>query len=222
MKPKHRSPVSRPPKEIDPRYVRKVKSKEHAALIEKKAETLNEKVELEPEFIQAMQDKAKELHPPGVMKGALPVELSKPEQAATALWLRAQGSTYKSIEARTGLKFDTIRALCWRQEDTLETKRKEFSRKYAQVAEAFSDILLDRAATLIHDEEAVSQISPDRLAMTIGIMTDKAAQLSGMAGMVIEHRKGTSVEEAEAAIQAARARIADKMRTQAIEAEVID
>jgi len=221
MKPKHRSPVSRPPKEIDPRYVRKVKSKEHAALIEKKAEELNEKVELEPEFIEAMQQKAIELHPPG-LKGALPVELSKPEQAATALWLRAQGSTYKVIEARTGLKFDTIRGLCWRQEDTLETKRKEFSRKYAQVAEAFSDILLDRAATLIHDEEAVSQISPDRLAMTIGIMTDKAAQLSGMAGMVIEHRKGTSVEEAEAAIQAARARIADKLRTQAIEAEVID
>jgi hypothetical protein len=212
MKPKHRSPVGKPPKEIDPRYVRKIKSAEHKAL---SSMQVTDTVELEPELIEELQRRALELHPEG-MVGKPPVELSKPQQAATAIWLRSQGVTFKEIERRTGLKFDTVRALCWRQQDTLETKRKEFSRRYAQVAETFTDLMFEKAQRMLDNPEQLDALSPDRLAMTVGIMTDKAAQLSGMAGTIIEHRKGASIEDAEAFIKQARARVAARTVVEAV------
>jgi len=150
------------------------------------------------------------------------VEFTKPEQAAHAVWLRAQGMAYAKIEAITGLKFDSIRALCWRQEDTLESKKKEFSRRYAQIAEQFGDVLTRKAERMLEDETQIDNVSPDKLALTIGIMTDQAAKLSGMAGVIIEHRKGASIDDAANMIAEARARIAAKINAEAIPAEIIE
>jgi len=43
-----------------------------------------------------------------------------------------------------------------------------------------------------------------------------------MAGVVIEHRRGASVEDAATMIAEARARIAEKTKQSAVEAEIID
>ena len=150
------------------------------------------------------------------------VELTKPEAAAKAVWMRCQGIAYHRIEAETGLKYDTIRQLCWRAEDTIETKKKEFSRRYAQIAEMVADALGEKMERMLSNPEQLDAISPDRLALTLGIVTDHSAKLSGMAGVIIEHRKGASIDDAAKAIAEARARIADKIRSEAVTVEVIE
>lgn len=150
------------------------------------------------------------------------VEFKRPEETAKAVWLRSQGMSIKKIAVETGLHFNTLRNLFWRQDDTIETKKKEFSRRYAQIAEMAGDCLSEKLERLIEDPAQLDAISPDRLALTIGILTDHAAKLSGMAGVVIEHRRGTSIDDAKVAIAAARARIAEKTKDSAIEAEIID
>lgn len=139
------------------------------------------------------------------------VEYWNPEGAAKALWLLAQGRSYCAIAKETGIDRKTIRSLEWRHEDTLETKRKDFSRKYAIAAEEYTDLLFQKAEQLADDPDQLKNISPDRLALTVGIMTDKATQLAGMAGVVIEHRKGASIEDAAIMIAQAKAKIASRM-----------
>jgi hypothetical protein len=150
------------------------------------------------------------------------VEHYAPAVAAQALWMLAQGARIKSISEKTGLGHETIRKLEWRHNDTLETKRKEFSMRYAIAAQEYTDLLFEKAEQLSNDSEALSKISPDKLALTIGIMTDKAAQLTGMAGIVIEHRKGASIDDAMKMIAETKARIAERIKSQAIEAEIIE
>lgn len=150
------------------------------------------------------------------------VEHYAPNKAALALFLLSQGATIKAISEKTGLGRAMIRSLEWRHNDTLETKRKEFSMRYAIAAQEFTDLLLDKATQLFDDPEALAKISPEKLAITVGILTDKAAQLTGMATTVVEHRKGPSIEDAAKMIEDAKARIASKMKSDSIEAEVVD
>ena len=141
------------------------------------------------------------------------VEYWNPQGAAKALWGLAQGKSYSAIARETGIDRKTVRELEWRHEDTLETKRKDFSRKYAIAAEEYTDLLFQKAEQLADDPEQLKNISPDRLALTVGIMTDKATQLAGMAGVVIEHRKGASIEDAAIMIAQAKAKIASRAST---------
>jgi hypothetical protein len=145
------------------------------------------------------------------------VEHYAPNKAAMALYLLSQGARIKTIAEKTGLSRAAIRGLEWRHNDTLETKRKEFSMRYAIAAQEFTDLLLDRATQLFDDPDALSKISPDKLAITVGILTDKAAQLTGMATTVVEHRKGASLEDAAKLISEARQRIQGKV----IDAEIV-
>jgi hypothetical protein len=167
------------------------------------------------EWFQEVLDRAKE-H--GEKKR---VEFWNPHGAAKALWGLAQGKSHNKIAQESGLDRKTVRELEWRHTDTLDTKRKEFSRKYAIAAEEYTDLLFQKAEQLADDPEQLKNISPDRLALTVGIMTDKATQLAGMAGIVIEHRKGASIEDAAKIISEAKARIANKVKAQAIDAEII-
>jgi len=149
------------------------------------------------------------------------IERQNPQLAAKILWRKAQGVSDHQICRDLGTKRDVIRRLAWRHKDTLETKKKEFSREYAMVAEEFKNILLQKADQLLDDPDQLQAISPDKLALTVAIMTDKSMALSGMAGVVVEYRKGASIDDAMKFREEVRARIAEKARTQAIEAEII-
>ena len=150
------------------------------------------------------------------------VEHYAPNKAAMALWLAAQGARITDIQKKTGLGRETIRGLQWRHNDTLETKRKEFSMRYAIAAQDYTDLLFERSQQLFDNPEELAKISPDKLAVTVGILTDKAAQLTGMATTVVEHRKGASLDDAAKMILDAKARIASKIKESAIEAEIVD
>jgi hypothetical protein len=145
------------------------------------------------------------------------VEHYAPNKAALALYLLAQGAKLKDISQKTGLGRHIIRGLEWRHNDTLETKRKEFSIRYAIAAHEYTDLLFDRATQLFDDPDALAKISPEKLAITVGILTDKSAQLTGMATTVVEHRKGASLEDAAKMISEARQRIKGKI----IDAEIV-
>jgi len=166
------------------------------------------------EFMGEIRERAKHL-------SSLCIENRKPHVAAKALWLLAQGAPVAEASRITGLSHESVRKLQWRHNDTLETKRKEFSVRYAMVASEYTDLLFQKAEMLANDPEQLKYVPPDKLALTIGIMTDKASQLMGMATTVVEHRKGTSIEDAAKLIEEAKARVANKMREVAIEAEVV-
>jgi transposase len=146
------------------------------------------------------------------------IEHYAPHKAALTLFLLAQGATIKDISKKTGVGRATIRTLEWRHNDTLETKRKEFSMRYAIAAQEYTDLLFERATQLFDDPESLAKISPEKLAITVGILTDKAAQLTGMATTVVEHRKGASLDDAANLINEARSRIA---KGKVIEAETV-
>lgn len=167
------------------------------------------------EFMEQIRERAKHL-------SRSCVEVHHPHVAAKALWMLAQGARIRDIAAITSLGHAAIRALEWRHNDTLETKRKEFSQKYAIAAAEYTDLLFERAEQLSNNPDQLAQISPDRLAMTIGIMNDKAQQLAGMATSVVEHRKGATIDDAAKMIAEARSRMAMKIKSIAVDAEVVD
>ena len=167
------------------------------------------------EWFLEVKERAKSLHRNNV-------EHYAPNKAALALFMLSQGARISEISQRTSLSRDVIRSLEWRHTDTLETKRKEFSMRYAIAAQEYTDLLFERATQLFDDSDSLAKISPEKLAITVGILTDKAAQLTGMATTVVEHRKGASIDDAAKMISEARTRIANKIRESAIEAEIIN
>jgi hypothetical protein len=163
------------------------------------------------EWFLEVKERAKLLHRNNV-------EHYAPNKAALALFMLSQGARISEISQRTSLSRDVIRSLEWRHTDTLETKRKEFSMRYAIAAQEYTDLLFERATQLFDDPDSLAKISPEKLAITVGILTDKAAQLTGMATTVVEHRKGASLDDAANLINEARSRIA---KGKVIEAEVV-
>jgi len=89
------------------------------------------------------------------------------------------------------------------------------------VEATYTDLLFAKADQLFDDPEQLKNISPDRLAITVGVLTDKSMQLSGMATAVVEHRQGASIDDAAKMIAEAKSRIANKVKAQAVEAEIV-
>ena len=90
------------------------------------------------------------------------------------------------------------------------------------VATAYLEAQVMKAEQLLDDPELLKDICPSRLALTTAIHSDKENMLNGGANVVIEHRKGPSIEDAQKAIADAKARVAAKLASQSVEAEIIE
>jgi len=167
-----------------------------------------------PEFIRRIQAMAEN-------GAATNIENQDPFRASVAMWRLAQGVSMNRVSEETGFKRRTLRDLAIRHQSTLSDQKARFAAMYAQAASEYTELLFEKVDRMHENPEQLDQLSPDRLALTVGIMTDQAAKLSGMASSIIEHRKGASIEDASEMIAAAKARIAEKLRSQAIEAEVL-
>jgi hypothetical protein len=165
-------------------------------------------------FMEAIRERAKDL-PPNC------AENTKPDVAAKALWLLAQGANFTEIRRITSLSNETIRRLEWVHTDTLEQKRKQFSTRYAMAAMEYTDLLFKKAEQLWDDPEQLAMVSPEKLATTVGIMQDKASALAGISSTDISKKDGLSIEDALVLIEASRKKIAEKAQNKVIEAEVI-
>lgn len=163
---------------------------------------------------QSVLDKGKTLH-----GGCL--ENRNPQLAADILWRLAQGRSRLSITRDLNVHMSTITNLMHSHSATIEAKRKEMAHVYAGVANQYVGLLQKKADLLDDDDEALKQTAPDKLAVVVGIMTDHHNKLSGMNTITIEHRKGATIDEAQATLAAIRARIAENAKATAIEAEVL-
>lgn len=119
-----------------------------------------------------------------------------PDLAAQALWMLSQGETVEEAHRCTGISRVTIRELLWRNEDTVSNKKKEMAEKYAILSSEFTDILAIKAARLQDDPDQLDAISPEKIATTIGILTDKAIALSNTSVTPEKEKKGLSIEDA--------------------------
>lgn len=167
------------------------------------------------DFIRQI-DAARELVSPAAL------ENKHPQLAAVALWRIAQGEPLYRVAKDLNLSKMTLRSVVHRHSKALTEQKAKFSKLYAAAAEEYTHLLFEKADRLMDNPETLDAVSPDRLAVTVGILTDHASRLSGMASAVIEHRKGASIDDAAAMIAAARERIANKTRNQAIDAVIVE
>jgi hypothetical protein len=167
------------------------------------------------QFYDEIRERAKQLSPSCI-------ENTHPSVAAKALWMLAQGAKISDIKRVTNLPRQTIRRLEWAHNDTLETKRKEFSMMYALAAAEFTDLIFMKAEQLHDDPDQLAAISPEKLALTMNILTEQAAKLLGMATTKVEVVKRTSIEDALLEIEKARQRVSEKIRGVAVDAEIIE
>lgn len=147
-------------------------------------------------------------------------ELTRPKEATMALEMLAHGDSKVKISKATGLDRNTIRSLAWRHSETLEAKRAVMAKRFAQAAEEYTDLLLDKVDYYHDNPEALAAVSPEKLAITAGIMTDKAMKLSGMADTFIEVGQKVSIQDAIEAIAIAKAKF--RTASPVIEAEVME
>jgi len=167
------------------------------------------------QIVKEAQDTAVQI---GVGAKTNSIEFMDPENTAKALTMFAQGAAYRKVEAETGLSRHTLIRLKYDHTANIEKMKPYFARRFAIMADLGMDLLQEKFDRLYEDPSRLDEISPDRLAVTVGVMTDKAAQLAGMASVTIEHRKGASIEEALEFQKAVRERI--KATQTVIEAEV--
>jgi len=166
------------------------------------------------EFYQIIVERSKNKAPQSL-------ERKNPQLAADVLWRLAQGKSRLSISRDLGLDMPTLRRLLEDNEQAIEAKRKEMAYVFAGVANQYVGLLQKKADLLDDDDDALKQTAPDKLAVVVGIMTDHHNKLSGMNTITIEHRKGATIDEAQATLAAIRARIAENAKAGAIEAEVV-
>jgi len=168
-------------------------------------------------FMDAIRERAKSL-PTNC------AEHTKPDVAAKALWLLAQGAPYTEIRRITRLDHETIRRLEWDHNTTLEAKRKQFSTRYAMAAMEYTDLLFKKAEQLCDNPEQLALVQPDKLATVVGIMQDKASSLAGVSSTDVDKKSGLSIEDARALIEAAvqRSNATRNGTAKTIEAEVVD
>ena len=162
-------------------------------------------------FMDAIKDRAKDLP-------SNSIENTKPDVAVKALWLLSQGAPYTEIRRITRLSHETIRRLEWDHNTTLEKKRKEFSTRYAMAAMEYTDLLFMKAERIHDNPDLLDDISPEKLATTVGIMQDKSSSLAGITDAGIGQKAGLSIEDALVLIEASKQKRAQKV----IDAEVID
>ena len=162
-------------------------------------------------FMDAIKDRAKDLP-------SNSIENTKPDVAVKALWLLSQGAPYTEIRRITRLSHETVRRLEWDHNTTLEKKRKEFSTRYAMAAMEYTDLLFMKAERIHDNPDLLDDISPEKLATTVGIMQDKSSSLAGITDAGVGQKAGLSIEDALVLIEASKQKRAQKV----IDAEVID
>ena len=136
------------------------------------------------------------------------IEERDPMMAMKALELMASGRTQREVEAATGMTFETQRLLRARNERPFAVRRAELALDGFELAEGFRMLALQKQADLAEDKEQMREVNVRDLAISFAITQDKAMAALGENAqrIVVEHRKGASIEDAQAEIEAAKER----------------
>lgn len=149
-------------------------------------------------------------------------EIRAPEKAAHALYLLNETDIPKyKIETIVGLPGVDLGRLMFHRPEIWEKRRPRLAAELAGTAEQLVDLMQDKIASLKADPSKLDEEGLKDIALSIGIVTDKAATFNGMATAVVEHRSGPSIDDARQAIEDAKARAAAKLKSFSQEAEII-
>ena len=146
------------------------------------------------------------------------LERQNPVKAANILMMLEERISEIKIQKALGCNNHTTRRLRVDFSETIQERRKEFSRRFAVVSEMATDLLMKKMGMLDGDDEMLANTPLKDLALVAAIATDKGGMLDGMPTVTIEHRKGSSIEDALKLRDAARQRLT---QTQVIEAEIL-
>jgi hypothetical protein len=102
--------------------------------------------------------------------------------------------------------------------DAIDVRRLRAADDAEHVAERYRMLLEVKADQLEGDAESLSKTSAKDLALAYAIARDKSSNLRGDATVIVEGRKGMSLDEAAAMIEAAQKRV----RGTAIDVEASD
>lgn len=154
-------------------------------------------------------------------KAGQSIERRNPQLAAEILWKLSLGKSRLQVMRETGVTMETLRRLVEDNSHTVDEKRKQLASIYGAEAQRYIGLLQKKADLLEDDDEALKNTPPDKLAVVIGILTDHYNKLTGNNTITIEHKKGATIEDAQKWQDELRAKLAQKVRNSAIEAEVI-
>lgn len=174
-----------------------------------------------PEVMQFYRDEVKKrgeewlaAHPTAKHRA----ELRCPEECAKAIYLLTEsGLKDREVAQQTGIREIELGRLIYHRPELWEKRRPKLAQKLAIASEMLADAMQKKAQKLLEDPEELAKTPVKDLALALGITTDKAAAYHGMATTVVEHRTGASLDDAAAAIAAAKARA----RGRIIEAEIV-
>lgn len=148
---------------------------------------------------------------------SMATERTHPRESVMALEMLAEGNGYEEVSKATGLSFGQLAALKARHKQGLDVRRIALSEDGFEMAESLRLLAKKKIHNLSLDDEALAKTPLKDLVIPWAIAQDKGfAALGEATKVVVEHRKGPSIEDAMAAIEAVRA----KIRQSAIEVDV--
>lgn len=136
----------------------------------------------------------------------------EPERYALVLELRSRGMGQLRIAKELSMGIMTVRAVLEREGRSLFAPETDNPNAIRLMREG-RELALERTIEALQDDRRAGKMTPDRLAVTVGILTQNAELLSGNATSRIEH-----VHDAPPAAD----EFANYLKQGAIEAEVIE
>lgn len=148
------------------------------------------------------------------------LEGKDPEKAAQALYMIAEGASSHKVAKKLGLTRITVDRLRYNNVYELSKRRADLADRFTGLAEQLAIVTEQKLELLREDEDQLKNTSLRDLVISMGITSDHAARMAGIATTIVEHRSGPSVEDYQQMIETARARLKDE--TPVIEAEIVN
>lgn len=168
--------------------------------------------------VQKRADEWLSIHPTAKRR----TEIREPEKAALALYLLDTTSMGQmKVAAAVGLSNREIGTLLFHRPELWEKRRPRLAMDLAATTEELLDVMGEKIARIKESQVELDSTPLKDIALSVGILSDKAATFNGMATAVVEHRSGPSIADARQAIEEARAKAASLMKAASLEAEVI-
>jgi hypothetical protein len=140
------------------------------------------------------------------VKKLMCLEAQDSEKAAQALYLLQRGATIYKAAKETGISEIVLRRTASHHLGPLEKWRPDLVQRLGSLSMVSMEALAMKFDQIMSDPEELKKVSIDKLAVTAGIVTDKFLTINGQATSRVEHRIGISLDDATAAIAAARAK----------------
>lgn len=157
---------------------------------------------------EGMEDLAKSLAARGIYGGGL--ECRDMEKAAAALEMLGAGVGPKEICEELDISYGELSGLKGRHLEWLGKRKEVAAFDAMESAERIRWAINERVKLLLDDDELLAKTNFKELGMAYDFLNEHAGRLRGEANVVVEHRKGVSLDDAVAAIEAARKKVKDE------------